>query len=358
MLPLAIALTTGVLAAAAEWAHTRRCQRVARLAFGPPAVPRLWTKIVPALRILSLMLVTWGAVQLYLIAPRASRPQLVPEGGYRHLIIALDVSPSMQLKDSGPQRQQTRAKRASEVLISMLERVALDQMRVSVVAFYTGAKPAVVDTFDIEVVKNILNDLPLEYAFNPGKTTLIEGIRESAELAKTWAPGSTTLFIVSDGDTVPDKGLPQIPRSISNVLVLGVGNTLGGVNIDGHLSRQDASTLRQLATRLRATYLDVNEKHLPSQQIASLAQAMPMRDATDKGRRELALAAVATGATLLCLISVALAFGGSTWQPRVPTRPTTSPDREGSHATTSGSSHSEPPHSTSSSRTEPNHMRR
>src|SRR4029450_5781767 len=97
------------------------------------------------------MLVTWGALQLYLLAPRASRPQLVPEGGYRHLVIALDVSPSMQLKDGGPQRQQTRAKRASEVVLSMLERVALDQMRVSVVAFYTSAKPAVVDTLAIEV---------------------------------------------------------------------------------------------------------------------------------------------------------------------------------------------------------------
>jgi Ca-activated chloride channel homolog len=352
MIAEAIAFSTGALAGAAEWAHARRCQRVARLAFGPAAAPRVWTKIAPALRVISLMLVTWGALQLYLLAPRASRPQLVPEGGFRHLVIALDVSPSMQLKDGGPQRQQTRARRASEVLLSMLERVALDQMRVSVVAFYTGAKPAVVDTFDIEVVKNILNDLPLEYAFNPGKTSLIDGIRESAALAKGWPPGSTTLFIVSDGDTIPDKGLPELPRSIGDVLVLGVGNTLSGVNIDGHLSRQDAPTLRQLANRLRANYLDVNEKHLPSQQLASLSKAMPMRDAKDKGRRELALAAVATGATLLCLIPLALAFLGSSWLPRVPTRPTTSGEREGSYAITSGSSHTERLHSTSS-RAEP-----
>jgi hypothetical protein len=120
------------------------------------------------------------------------------------------------------------------------------------------------------------------------------------------------------------------------------------VNIDGHLSRQDASTLRQLANRLRATYLDVNEKHLPSQQLASLSRAMPMRDASDKGRREFALAAVATGATLLSVISLALAFLGSSWLPRVPTRTTTSREREGSNPKTSGSSHSEPPHSTTS----------
>jgi Ca-activated chloride channel family protein len=263
----------------------------------------------------------------------------------------------MQLADSGPDRKQTRAKRASEVLLSMLERVALDQMRVSVVAFYTSAKPAVIDTFDIEVVKNILNDLPLGFAFVPGKTSLIDGIRESAALAKGWAPGSTTLFVVSDGDTVPDKGLPELPRSINNVLIMGVGNTLGGMNIDGHLSRQDASTLRQLASRLRATYLDVNEKHLPSQQIASLAKAMPMRDAANKGRREYALAATAVGASLLCLIPLALGFAGSAWVPRAPIPTTTSHEREGSHEISSHSFHSEGPHSTSS-RTDSDFARR
>jgi hypothetical protein len=59
------------------------------------------------------------------------------------------------------------------VILSVLERVALEQLRVSVAAFYTGAKAAVVDTFDLEVVKNILNDLPLEMAFEPGKTLLM-----------------------------------------------------------------------------------------------------------------------------------------------------------------------------------------
>ncbi|MEA3211111.1 MAG: Ca-activated chloride channel [Chthoniobacter sp.] len=311
------ALAVAALALGGEWLHARRWRRVARLAFGPSGTARGWTKMAPAVRVVAVTLLAWGLVQLWILAPRASRPKQVPEGGYRHFVIALDVSPSMQLKDAGPARNQTRARRAAEVVLSVLERSALEQMRVSVVAFYTGAKPVVVDTFDLEVVKNILNDLPLEMAFEVGKTSLIDGIKESAALAKPWQPDSTTLLVVSDGDTVPDTGLPALPRSIRQVLVIGVGSARAGQNIDGHLSRQDASTLRQLATRLRGAYVDVNEKHLPSGQLDALAKALPMRDEAGKGRREWALAAVALGAGLLAALPVALALGGTSWQPGV-----------------------------------------
>ena len=308
------ALAVCAFAALGEWLHGRRVARVARLAFGPSGKPRAWTRVAPLLRVAAVTLLAFGLVELYRLTPRAARPQLLPEGGFRHLVIALDVSPSMQLKDAGLERKQTRAQRASTVVMSVLERVALEQLRVSIVAFYTGAKPVVIDTYDLEVVKNILGDLPLENAFELGKTSLIAGIKGAAALAQGWAPDSTTLLIVSDGDAVPDTGLPALPKSIHQVLVIGVGSARAGQNIDGHLSRQDAPTLRQLATRLRGVYHDVNEQHLPSEQLAALAQSLPMRDAAGKGRRELALAAVGAGAGLLALLPIALAFAGAAWQ--------------------------------------------
>lgn len=308
------ALAVCALAALGEWLHARRVARVARLAFGPTGKPRAWTRAAPLLRVAAVTLLAFGLVELYRLTPRAARPQLVPEGGYRHLVIALDVSPSMQLKDAGLDRKQTRAQRASVVVMSILERVAVEQLRVSIVAFYTGAKPVVVDTYDLDVVKNILGDLPLENAFEVGKTSLIAGIKEAAKIAEPWVPDSTTLLIVSDGDAVPDTGLPTLPKSIGQAVVLGVGSARAGQNIDGHLSRQDAPTLRQLATRLRGVYHDVNEKHLPSEQLTALSQSLPMRDAAARGRRELALAAVGMGTGLLALLPVALAFAGAAWQ--------------------------------------------
>jgi Ca-activated chloride channel homolog len=309
-----IALAVLVLVALAEWLHARRCRRVSILAFGPSGKTRNWIAAVPIVRTAASALLAWGLVNLFLLDARLLKPRQTPEGGYRHFLIALDVSPSMQLKDAGPAGDQTRAQRASQLLRSVLDRSALDQMRVSIVAFYTGAKPVVVDTFDLEVVKNILDDLPLDVAFDSGKTAIIDGIKEAFELAKPWKKESTTMILVSDGDTVGDTGMPPLPASIAQVLVVGVGDSRSGKFIDGHQSRQDASTLRQIATRLRGTYHDGNEKHLPSQQLAALSKVLPMQDENEKGRRELSLLAVAMGAAVLAGLPVALALAGSSWQ--------------------------------------------
>jgi Ca-activated chloride channel family protein len=313
MIPDLTVVAVLLLVALAEWLHARRVRRVARLAFGPTGKPREWTWVAPFLRIFSTATLAWGLVTLFLIDPKVTKPKRTPEGGFRHLVIALDVSPSMQLKDAGPGGTQSRTKRAADVLMSVLNRIVLDQCRVSVVAFYSSGRPVVVDCSDPEVIRNILSDLPLDQAFNVGKTKIVEGINEAVNLAKAWKPGSTTLILASDGDTVPEIGMPALPQSIAQVLVVGVGDARLGKFIDGHQSRQDAATLRQVATRLRGVYHDGNEKHLPSQNLAALARALPMKSETETGRRELALAAVTVGATILSGLALALALAGSKW---------------------------------------------
>lgn len=307
-----LALVVGLLAALGEFLHARRCRRTSRLAFGPGGAPRRWTKVAPFLRAAALAMLTWGLVELWTIVPR-SRRLAVSTRGERHLVLALDVSPSMQLTDGGPERKQTRAQRASDVVLSILERADLSRLRMSVVAFYTGAKPVVVDTFDLAVVKNILDDLPLEMAFNTGQTSLLDGVREAATVARDWAPGSTTLLVVSDGDTIPDTGLSRMPPSVRDVLVLGVGSNGAGINIDGHLSRQDSSTLRQLAARLGGNYVDSNERHVPTHDLQAFASALPERWDQRAGRREWAIAAVVAGSSILALLPVALSVAGAAW---------------------------------------------
>ena len=313
-----VTLGTALCSGLAEWWHSRRVRRVGRLAFGPLGQARLWTRCAPPVRVLALTAMAWGLVTLFFIRPRTANYDQIPEGGYRHLVIAWDVSPSMQLDDGGfdtsKQKKRTRAQRGAKVLLSLFERIALDQVRISIVAFFTGAKPVVVDTHDLNVVKNILDDLPLDRAFDPGKTSVISGIEESAKLAKGWEPDSTTLLVVSDGDTVPDTGLPDLPPSINKVLVAGVGDPRHGVFIDGHMSRQNSRVLRQLARRLGGEYADVNDVQIPTSQLAELAGVRNLVDPGEKGRRELALACLATGAGLLALLPAGLAFFGSPWQ--------------------------------------------
>ncbi|MEZ5301830.1 MAG: vWA domain-containing protein [Verrucomicrobiales bacterium] len=193
---------------------------------------------------------------------RPVQQDLAPEGGYRHLLIALDVSPSMQIEDGGPTGKLPRKKRASDVILSVLERAALDQVRVSIVAFYTGAKPVVIDTFDAEVVRNALNDLPLSWAFDIGKTDLFAGVKESADLAKGWEPRSATLLIVTDGDSIPDTGTPQLPCVASPRSPCSASATRASARSSTYQSRQDTATLRQLARRLGGDYRHQHETPL------------------------------------------------------------------------------------------------
>jgi Ca-activated chloride channel family protein len=313
--PLIAAACVFAVTLIAEWLHARRIRRVAILAFGRAGKAAPWTIGVPFVRSASLALLTWGLITLYVIDPRVMRPSEAPEASLRRILLLLDVSPSMQLTDAGIDHKQTRARRASDVVMSILDRVVLEQAKVTVVAFYSTAKPVVVDAKDPNVIKNILNDLPLDQAFEIGKTSIPDGLREAYNVAKPWREKSTTLLVVTDGDTVPATGLPVVPPSIDRTFIIGVGDPRVGKFIDGHQSRQDASTLRQLAARLKATYHDGNEKHLPSETFAELSEALPITEKRETGRREAAIAASVAGGLVTALIPLALGFAGSRWQP-------------------------------------------
>jgi Ca-activated chloride channel family protein len=315
MLLWSVVISVFVLALLAEYLHARKTRRIAPLAFGPTRRPRAWTTLTPILRAAGLTLIIWGLVTLYLIDPKPRQAKTIADKDMKRLLIVLDVSPSMDITDAGPTLSQTRGKRAAELLQSILGRIILEQTRVTIIAVYNGALPVVIDTKDYTVIKNILNDLPLAHAFDFGKTKLLEGIREATNTAKPWREKSTTLIVVSDGDTVPDAGMPELPRSIVKTLVIGVGDSRTGKFIDGHTSRQDSSTLRQIATRLRGVYHDGNEKHLPSETITDLAEAVPMSTDQKIGRRELALASVTLGGMMIAAVPIALALFGTNWRP-------------------------------------------
>jgi Ca-activated chloride channel family protein len=205
--------------------------------------------------------------------------------------------------------------RVREVMTSFFDRVPFDTYRVSVVAVYNGAKPVVVDTQDFEVVRNILGDLPLQFAFKAGKTKLFDGLEEAARMAKPWNPHSTTVLLVSDGDTVPATGMPPMPASVKSVIVIGVGDPHAGKFIDGRQSRQDVPTLKQIAARLSGTYHDGNASQIPSSLIAE-AFGADERDVFQKlTRREYALIAIGTGATILALLPFLLHWLGTRWRP-------------------------------------------
>jgi Ca-activated chloride channel family protein len=321
MVALLVTCAVVVLAAAAELLHARRSRKVAALAFGPRQAPAPWVYGAAPLRIAALASLTWGLVTLFELVPKPRLVGVLPEKEYRNLLLVLDVSPSMRLEDAGPTGNQSRRRRAADLLQSFFERIPVDHYRLTVMATYTEAKPVVVATTDMEVVRNILNDLPMQYAFKTGPTNLFAGLEEAAKIARSWRVKSTILMVVSDGDTIPATGLPKMPEAIDKVVVIGVGDVVSGKSIAGHQSRQDASTLRQLAVRLGGNYHDGNQKQLPTSLVTSLT-ARPGQSAFERlTRREYALLAIAAGATVLALLPLLLHYFGTFYVPGVPVRP-------------------------------------
>jgi hypothetical protein len=219
----------------------------------------------------------------------------------------------MNITDAGEKRDKRRRDRILEVADGICSRIALGRTRFSVVAFFTSARPVVVDTMDVAVVRNMLDSLPLIWSFAPGETQLLEGVRAAGELARNWPPESTTLLICTDGDTADFNRIPQLPRSIHKVDILAVGDPLVGTTINHHDSRQQAGILRRLAAELHGSYYDVNTRHVPTSALTELAHVPPQPAKLGLGMKDIALILVAVGALILILIPMALEYFGSRW---------------------------------------------
>jgi Ca-activated chloride channel homolog len=255
-------------------------------------------------------LLFWALATLFMLPPKTHSAKKVDPKRIRHVVLVLDVSPSMKLLDAGPELKEARSKRVATLLQSFFQRVPMEQVRLSVIATYTSAKPVVVDTRDVGVVRNIIEDLPLDHAFDIGKTDLFSGIAVAVRLAKPWARHSTTLIVLSDGDTIPATGMPDLPPSINHTVCIGVGDTKAGQFIDGRQSRQDAAAMKQMAIRLRGVYHDGNQKHIPSDLLAEITSVETESRLARLTKRDLALISLAVcGPLLVALPWLLQAFG-------------------------------------------------
>jgi Ca-activated chloride channel family protein len=312
-----VAAGVAVLAAAAEGWHFARVARAAPLAFGPRRGRKLLAAAVAVLRVVAVAAAAWGLTALrFDVAPKTHTAGEVKESEYRRLLLVLDVSKSMTLTDAGPTGKQSRAARAADLIQSFFERVQAERYKTTIVAVASEAKPLVVDTADREVIRNILTELPVRHAFKPGETNLFAGLEEAARIAKPWPPGNAVLMVVTDGDTVPATGMPKMPPSVgSNVVLVGVGSPTTGSSIGGHTSRQDVSTLRQVATRLGGVYHDGNEKQLSTELVSKVDQQATRNKEEPWGKREWALLCVGAGTGVLAVLPFVLSLVGTGWHP-------------------------------------------
>lgn len=307
-----IAFVVLIVAALAEAMHARRTARIGRLAFGPKGRPAAWTVIAPPVRCVGLALAVWGALVLAQWDPVETDPVPAAKAS-RQLLICLDVSPSMQLQDAGPDAEKiSRARWAGKITQGILDRLDMKETRITVVAFYSKALTVLRDTTDRNVVRNMLDGLPMYVAFEPGGTDLGAGLREAVAIAKPWARKSATLVVISDGDVehgAAAVGSVSLPASIADTIVIGVGDPGRASLVGGHASRQDTWSLKQVAARLGGIYHEGNRLHLPSSVLDRLSMITPTVGSVI-GLREAALIALGLGCAMTALIGPALMWLG------------------------------------------------
>lgn len=326
----AVAAGAAALVALAEWLHARRVRRVERLAFGPLG-PARWARAAPALRVAAAGLSAWGAVALLLHTSERTSTRPTREAS-QHLLVALDVSPSMQVADAGPRDVTTlpseaasspprpgdrragrdrlkRAVWAGTLVQAIIDRLDTETTRITVIAFYTEALPILIETFEKEVVANMLDGLPMYVGFEGGGTEVAKGIEKAYEVARPWPERSATLVIVSDGDSTNAPLPSRRPDSIADVIVIGVGDPKSPTTVGGHRSRQDTESLKRIAAQLGGTFHEGNERQLPSAVLAGLSMITP-RGTDAIGIREAGLIAVAVGSAILALVGPALLLFG------------------------------------------------
>lgn len=321
--PLPFALVAFLVAVIGEWLHARRCRVVSRLAFGVEEKPRLWTRFVPFGRIASLTAMTWGLSALLLLPPRAQggAPQEVTAdtADISRILFIVDVSPSMQIVDAGPDGDKRRAEWLAEVVDAILRRIDDGNVRYSVQAFYTDAHFVLQDAADVGLVYNVFDDLPLALAFKPGETDMGVALKKSFDVIKEWPHESATVFLCTDGDTVELGSLPPRPKSVQDFIVLGVGDPRRGTQIGDRKSQQGGLLLSRLSYEMNGRYSDVNRRHLPTSAISRLSG---QGDVTleDEGLsvRQWAITAISTSAVFLALTPSLLLWFGTGW--RVPGR--------------------------------------
>ena len=311
------AFALGVLA---EWLHARRVARIGRLAFGPGAKARWWTLLTPPLRVLAFTGMAWSLVVL-LAFEGSSRMHERTAAATRQLMILLDVSPSMEIKDAGTDGAQSRRDRAAALIKSVMERANSDQTKITMACFYSDAMLLCKEVSDRELIWNFADNLPLHIAYKPGKTSLLKSLNTAGGYVKDFPRKSVTFLVLTDGDTVPASGLNPMPSAVADFLLVGVGSANRGTFIDSHQSRQDSAELTQVARRLGGNYFDGNAKQIPTGLLHHLTAPDTRGDKFQVSLRTLAIGTLAACAALLCLLPLLLEFFGSGWKPAAVNKP-------------------------------------
>ena len=226
---LALGGAVALFVVIALWLHARRRRRLAVFLGGSRAVQRLSRSNLYRLRLERMLLLVLAtlAVAAAAAGPRWQEDEQITP--VRSVVLAIDVSASMQASDVSP----TRLARAVEVAGELVETLGTD--RVGLLLFAGKAYPLASPTPQHPALRYFLSGVTptMASAHDPG-TLLSSGIRAAAALWTTDPePGEVrSIVLISDGEAGEDEGavltevLAAAGRGI-RVSAIGVGTPEG-----------------------------------------------------------------------------------------------------------------------------------
>ncbi len=261
----AIAISVAILASIAEWLHFGRSRRVLHLAFADPRSAAVWMACAGLLRVLAVTLIAttipalWSSSTVIVNSAGA----IAKEAELDRLIIILDCSKSMNIRDAGPDGKETRATRARNVIFNIYKEIGRVPST-TIFAFSDSAVPIVYDAKRWDVIQSVIRKASYSDAFDKENTSVESAIQTAFFCTRDWIEGSTTVLLITDGDSPVYSQDYEIPTSVRNFLVLGVGSVDGraaGRQLSQQ-SRQEKEKLASLAAIADGEYFDANEQEI------------------------------------------------------------------------------------------------
>jgi Ca-activated chloride channel family protein len=204
------------------WARARRRRVSAALGKAPSLGrsaenPSTWRRAAFFLRGAAVLLIF-----LALAGPQWGVELLPTQGAARQVVVAVDVSLSMQTPDVKPDR----LARAKTSLSQLLDQMEGD--RVGVVAFAGNAQIICPLTSDLDAAKELLGDLEVGAVPTPG-TAIGSAIRTAAAMLGRY-PGEKNVVLLTDGEdhrSDPLGAAKEAAASGVRVFTIGIGTPEG-----------------------------------------------------------------------------------------------------------------------------------
>jgi Ca-activated chloride channel family protein len=217
------------------WSHDRRRRRLAEFLGGQPAVRRLSGSNLYRLRLERIFLLGLGALALALAAadPRWEAPAIEPQASPRSVVIAIDISASMQATDIAPTRLGQAVGIAGDV-IKVLERD-----RIGLLLFAGNSYVLAPPTHDHKALAYLLRGVTPTIASLDDPGTLVSvAIQESAGLLNgaDEPQGQREIIVISDGESGEPEAVVRAAARAAvakgiRIHTIGVGTSRGATMV-------------------------------------------------------------------------------------------------------------------------------